>query len=57
MKVRETRILTVLGDDAVRTGDREAAVKWLQEAANVGKAIRIVSDRSGCWKQAGVSTE
>jgi CHAT domain-containing protein len=35
MKVRETRILAVLGDDAVRTGDREAAVKWLKEAANV----------------------
>ena len=37
MKVRETRILTVLGDDAVRTGDREAAVKWLKEAADVAR--------------------
>ena len=37
MKVRETRILTVLGEDAVRTGDRMAAVKWLQEAADVAR--------------------
>src|SRR4051794_36543958 len=37
MKVRETRILTVLGEDAVRTGDREAAVKWLKEAADVSR--------------------
>jgi CHAT domain-containing protein len=37
MKVRETRILTVLGEDAVRTGDREVAVKWLKEAADVAR--------------------
>lgn len=35
MKVRETRILAVLGDDALRKGDREAAVRWLTEAADV----------------------
>jgi hypothetical protein len=37
MKVRETRILTVLGEDAVRTDDREAALKWLKEAADVAR--------------------
>ncbi len=37
MKVRETRILTVLGEDAVRTGDRDAAVKWLKEAADLAR--------------------
>jgi CHAT domain-containing protein len=37
MKVRETRTLTVLGEDAIRTGDREAAVKWLKEAADVAR--------------------
>src|SRR5258708_7511984 len=37
MRVREARILTVLGDDGVRTGDREAAVKWLTEAADVAR--------------------
>jgi CHAT domain-containing protein len=41
MRVRETRILTVLGDDAVRTGDREAAVNWLTNAADVARSAGL----------------
>lgn len=41
MRVRETRILTVLGDDAVRTGDREAAVNWLTAAADVARCAGL----------------
>jgi CHAT domain-containing protein/tetratricopeptide (TPR) repeat protein len=41
MRVRETRILTVLGDDAIRIGDHEAAVKWLTTAAAVARSAGL----------------
>jgi CHAT domain-containing protein len=44
MRIRETRILTVLGDDAVRGGDRESALKWLTSAAEIAKGAGL--DRS-----------
>jgi tetratricopeptide (TPR) repeat protein len=35
IRVRETRILTMLGDDAIRAGDRKAAIKWLTAGAEI----------------------
>ena len=37
MRVREARILIVLGDDAIRREDRPAAVKWLNAARDVAR--------------------
>ena len=37
MRVREARILIVLGGDAIRTGDRVTATQYLNEAVNVAR--------------------
>jgi tetratricopeptide (TPR) repeat protein len=37
MRVRETRILTVLGDDAIRRGDRAGAARWLSTAVDIAR--------------------
>ena len=37
MRVRETRILIVLGTDALRTGDRAGAMRYLKEAVEVAR--------------------
>ena len=58
MRVRETRILTALGDNAVRTGDLEAALKWLTTAAEVPAKwehfIALNAERVAVLKNAGV---
>jgi tetratricopeptide (TPR) repeat protein len=37
MRVREGRILIVLGADAIRAGDRARALRWLSEAVDVAR--------------------
>jgi CHAT domain-containing protein len=50
MRVRETRILTALGDDAIRAGDRKAGIKWLTAGAQIAHDAgldRIEADIGG----------
>ncbi len=67
MRVREARILTVIGEDAIRTGDWAGAVGWLSSAVDVarlsglhrieadaGSKLASVLNRSGEFDSAAI---